>query len=381
MKLTRVPRAAAAVLAGALALTLAGCGSDDPIGRSPNAAVRAMAGDGPAAGSTTSVAGTFSGAGASSIEAAMDAWRAQFQNLNPAATVNYDPVGSGGGRRQFIAGGAVFAGSDNVLSADEIDQSRAVCGPEGAIDLPVYISPIAVAFNLPGIDTVNLSPDVMARIFAGDLRRWDDPAIAADNPGLDLPDLAITPVHRSDDSGTTANFVDYLAAVAPDVWTWDVSGVWPLTGGDSAQGTSGVVNAVQQTVGAITYADASRVGDLGTAAVLVGGQWVKFSAQGAATAVDVSPLLEGRHEHDMAIALDRATDVAGAYPLLLVSYAVVCLEYETEADAEFVREFMGFIVSDAGQQIAAQVAGSAPISAELAAGIRASLASITHRAG
>ncbi|WP_245993029.1 phosphate ABC transporter substrate-binding protein PstS [Xylanimonas allomyrinae] len=380
MKPSRISRAGVAVLAGALALTLTACGSDDPIGRSPNAAVRATAGevgvvDGPA------VSGTFAGAGASSIEAAMDAWRAQFQGMHPGATVNYDPVGSGGGRRQFLAGGAVFAGSDNVLSAAEIEQSRTVCGPDGAIDLPIYVSPIAVAFNLPGIETLNLSPEVMARIFTGDLRRWDDPALVADNPGVDLPDLAVTPVHRSDDSGTTANFVDYLAAVAPDVWTWDVSGVWPLTGGDSAQGTSGVVNAVQQTVGAITYADASRVGDLGTAAVLVGGQWVGFSAEGAAAAVDASPRLAGRHEHDMAIALDRATDVAGAYPLLLVSYAVVCLQYETEADAQFVRSFMGFVVSDAGQRIAAQIAGSAPISADLADGIRGSLAAITHRAG
>jgi phosphate transport system substrate-binding protein len=372
VKTSRLARAGSAALAGLLALTLSGCGSDDPLGRAgiepPGGGVVV---DGPA------VSGTFAGAGASSLEAAMDAWRAQFQGAHTRATVNYDPIGSGGGRRQLLAGGAVFAGSDQVLSDAEIRESMQVCGPEGAIDLPIYISPIAVAFNLPGIETVNLSPDNLARIFTGELSRWDDPALAADNPHVDLPDLAITPVHRSDDSGTTANFADYLAAVAPDVWTWDVSGVWPLTGGDSAQGTSGVVNAVQQTTGAITYADASRVGALGTAAIRVGDEWVGVSPEGAAAAVDASPRLEGRHEHDLAIAVDRATDVPGAYPLVLVSFAVVCLQYPSEAEASFVRQFIGFTASDAGQQVAAHVAGSAPISPALAAGIRTSLAAIT----
>ncbi|QAY71717.1 phosphate ABC transporter substrate-binding protein PstS [Xylanimicrobium sp. FW10M-9] len=376
MKTSRAARAGSIALAASLALTLAACGSDDPLG---------VAGiELPGGGITVEgppVVGTFAGAGASSIEAAMDAWRAQFQGAHVSANVNYDPIGSGGGRRQFIAGGAVFAGSDQVLTDSEIDDSRAVCGPEGAIDLPIYVSPIAVTFNLPGIDTVNLSPANMARIFTGDLTRWDDPDIVADNPDITLPDLAITPVHRSDDSGTTANFVDYLATVAPDVWTWDVSGVWPMTGGDSAQGTSGVVNAVQQTVGAITYADASRVGALGTAAILVGGEWVGVSAEGAAIAVDASPLHEGRHEHDLAIAIDRGTDVPGAYPLVLVSFGVVCLNYEREADAHFVREFMSFIASEAGQQIAATVAGSAPISASLAGDIKTSLAAITSSEG
>ncbi|ACZ31974.1 phosphate ABC transporter, periplasmic phosphate- binding protein [Xylanimonas cellulosilytica DSM 15894] len=376
MKTSRFTRAGAAVLAGALALTLAACGSDNPLeGRPgvPEGLVVELTGP--------SVVGTFAGAGASSIEAAMDAWRAVFQGAHTSATVNYDPIGSGGGRRQLIAGGAVFAGSDMVLSDAEIAESRAVCGPEGAIDLPIYISPIAVTFNLPGIDTVNLSPDNLARIFSRDLTRWDDPAIAADNPGVDLPDLRITPVHRSDDSGTTANFVDYLSSVAPDVWIWDVSGQWPLTGGDSAQGTSGVINAVQQTVGGITYADASRVGALGTAKILVGDEWVGISAEGAALAVDASPLYEGRHELDLAIAVDRATDVPGAYPLVLVSFAVVCLQYQSEADADFVRQFLGFVTSEAGQQIAAQIAGSAPISGRLAADIQTSLAAITSVEG
>lgn len=372
MKLNRFSRAGMTVTAGALALSLAACGSDDPLAGRPG-----LGGGTAESNGSVSVTGNFAGAGASSIEAAMDAWRATFQNEHPGVTVNYDPVGSGGGRRVFLEGGVVFAGSDNVLDDAEIEESRQVCGPEGAIDLPIYVSPIAVAFNLPGIETVNISPENMARIFTGDLKRWNDPALVADNPGTSLPDLAVTPVHRSDDSGTTANFVDYLAAVAPDIWTWDVSGVWPTSGLDSAQGTSGVISAVQQTEGAITYADASRIGGLGTAAILVGGEWVSFSPEGAAAAVDASPSLEGRHEHDLAIAIDRATDAQGAYPLILVSYAVVCLNYQSQDDAVFVQEFIGFLTSREGQDVAAQIAGSAPISANLREKIGDSLAAIT----
>lgn len=118
--------------------------------------------------------------------------------------------------------------------------------------------PIAVIFNLGDIKTLNLKPEVIAGLFAGTITNWNDPAIAADNPGVTLPDLAVTPVHRSDDSGTTSNFTDYLHAVAPDVWTWDAAGTWPFEGGQSDQGTSGVVNLVTGGQGTIGYADASR---------------------------------------------------------------------------------------------------------------------------
>ena len=92
---------------------------------------------------------------------------------------------------------------------------QAQCGPEGALNIPVYISPIAVAFNLPGITELKLDATTVAKIFRGEIANWNDPAIAALNPGVSLPDLKVTPVNRSDDSGTTTNFTEYLAAAAP----------------------------------------------------------------------------------------------------------------------------------------------------------------------
>ena len=113
------------------------------------------------------------------------------------------------------------------------------------------MSPIAVVFNIEGVDTLNLDAATIAGIFAGTITNWNDPAIAALNSDATLPDLAITPVHRSDDSGTTENFTDYLFATAPDVWTSEPDGVWPLQSGEAAQGTSGVISAVQGGQGTV----------------------------------------------------------------------------------------------------------------------------------
>ena len=126
--------------------------------------------------------------------------------------MNYDPVGSGTGRENFISGAFAFAGSDSALSTDEgeLDAANERCGGD-VVEVPAYISPIAVIFNLPGVDELNLKPETIAMIFDGKITKWNDEAIAADNPDADLPDTAITPVHRSDDSGTTGNFTDYLS--------------------------------------------------------------------------------------------------------------------------------------------------------------------------
>ena len=391
MKTYRVQRIASIVTAAALGLTaLSGCGGDD--NDTDNNGSNANNGqtstdtngqtgtdsNGQNGGlATVNLQGEFAGAGASSIEAAMAGWVATFQGQHDAITVSYDPSGSGAGREIFLAGGVLFAGSDVPLNDDEAQRSVEVCGPEGAVDLPIYVSPIAVAFNLPGIDSLNMTAENIALIFSGEIDRWDDTRLAADNPGVDLPDLAVTPVHRTDNSGTTTNFTDYLHAVAPDAWPWSPAGTWPMDGGDSAQGTSGVIGVVNQTVGAVTYVDASQVGTMGTAALQVGGQWVPVSAQGAAIALDNSPIVAGRNDLNLAVEIDRNTSAEGAYPLILVAYAIACLHYDNAMDGEFVQSFLSFIASDAGQQLAQQTAGSSPLSADMAGRIQDTLSSIT----
>lgn len=369
MKVFRFGRTAAVL--SVAALSLAACGSDnatDTAGAASSA-------------SASTVSGTLSGVGASSQAAAMDAWIAGFNAANPGATVQYSPDGSGAGREALLAGGAQFAGSDAYLKDEEAGASIEVCGPDGALHVPAYISPIAIAFNLEGIDELKLDAATIAGIFRGEIGTWNDPAIAGQNEGTKLPDTPITVVHRADDSGTTQNFTEYLAAAAPQVWTDKADGEWPaeLDGQENAQGTSGVVSAAGATNGAITYADASAVGKMGTVSVKVGDQYVSYSADAASKAVEASTPVsgEGRPELDMAMDLARDTAESGAYPVVLVSYHIYCTTYADQKTVDLVKAFGEYVVSAEGQAAASDAAGSAPLSATLQERAQKAIESIT----
>jgi phosphate transport system substrate-binding protein len=361
VKRIRYGRTAAIVTAGALALTA--CGNDPATS------------SGDSGSESSGISGTFAGAGATSMESAQNAWIAKFQEKNPDVDLSYDPSGSGAGRTAFIDGGVQFAGSDAALDEDELAKAKERCGGD-AYDLPLYISPIAVVYKLDGVDNLQLSPATVAKIFDQKIKTWNDPAIAADNPGVTLPSTNITPVNRSDESGTTKNFTDYLAKTAGADWPHEASGDWPVQGGQSAQGTSGVVQAVQGGNGTIGYADHSQASDLGVAKIKVGDAYVEPTAEGAAKVVEESPKTENRAEHDLAIDLKRDTTTAGAYPVVLVSYIVVCSKYSEATDADFVKAYVGYIASKEGQQVAASEAGSAPISDALRTEVEAALNSI-----
>ncbi len=172
-------------------------------------------------------------------------------------------------------------------------------------------------------------------------------------------------MHRADDSGTTENFTDYLTQAAPDAWPHEASGLWPVKSGEAAQGTSGVVAAVQNGTGTIGYADESQAGDLAVASVEVGQEYVAPSAEAAATVLQVSPRVEGRADTDMAVELDRDTTASGAYPIVLTSYLIACPTYPDAQTAALVKGFLAHVVGDEGQQAAAQSAGSAPLPDDL----------------
>ncbi|GAB4086503.1 phosphate ABC transporter substrate-binding protein PstS [Myceligenerans cantabricum] len=355
MKLSRFTSAGSVAMVGALALTLAACGSD------PNSGGEST---GDATDGGMELAGTLSGGGASSQESAMEAWRAGFQSQYPDVTVNYDPTGSGTGRENFISGAFPFIGSDAALDDEEMAAAEETCASD-VIEYPGYISPVAVAFNLEGVDSVNMSPETIAKVFKGDITTWDDEAIAADNEGVELPDTDITVVHRSDPSGTTENFVEYLSTVVPDVWDFEVEDVWPVKGQESAQGTSGVVTTVTSGEGAIGYADASQIGELGTVAVGVGDEFVPYSPEAAAAVVAESPRTEGTAETVWSYELAR--DIPGTYPIVLVSYHIACSTYEDAETADLVKGLYSYVLSDEGQAQGTEAAGSAPVSEELRA--------------
>lgn len=380
MNLSIVRRTLAPVaVASAAALVLAACGSDPDTDNSSNEETSggdSSEGTEDGGEGGESLSGTLNGAGASSQESAVQAWIAGFQGQNPDVTINYSPEGSGAGREQFTSGAVAFAGSDAALDEEELAAAETACGAP-AVDLPLFIDPIAVAYNLPGVDGLQLGPVTLANIFNGTITTWNDPAIAADNPDAQLPDTAITPVHRSDDSGTTENFTEYLAAVAPAEWPHEPDGVFPPElGGEAGAQTSGVIAAVQAAEGTIGYASAAAVGELQTAAIGVGSEFVEYSAEAAAAVVDASPRAEGRAENDIALELARDTTESGAYPIVLVSYTIVCTAYSDPAVGDLVKAYVGYVASDEGQQAAADAAGSAPISPELQAEIQAVVESI-----
>ncbi|SDT00970.1 phosphate ABC transporter substrate-binding protein, PhoT family [Nocardioides scoriae] len=348
------------VAALTLTMAMSACGAANETGSSSDSGSGSSSDSG-------SLSGQLAGAGASSQEKAQEAWSTAFQGNNPDVTITYDPAGSGDGRTQFIAGGVDYAGSDAYLTDDEGELTKAKerCGTD-AIEIPAYVSPIAVIYNLDGVDDLQLDAKTTAEIFSGKITTWDDPAIADQNPDADLPSSNITAVHRSDDSGTTENFTDWMNQAGDGAWSADADGTWPLKGGEAAEGTSGVVSAVTNGKGTIGYADESQAGDLGIAKIKVGEDYVEASPEAAAKTVEESEPVSGRPDVDMAIEVNRTSTTAGTYPVILVSYLIACQTYDDAAKADAVKAYLSYIVSEEGQQAAADNAGSAPLSSTVA---------------
>lgn len=361
--------ASVAIAAGSVAI--AGCGDDDDSGDSGSTTAAASGGG--------DLSGTLAGAGATSQQAAQTAWIAGFQTANPGATVSYQPIGSGGGRTQFLDGATAFAGSDSPLDEEEeLPQAQKVCGGvDNVVEVPVYVSPIALPFNVDGVTELNLSADTVAKIFAGEIKKWNDPAIAETNPDATLPDQDIVVVARSDESGTTKNFADYLSQVAPDTWTYEVEDTWPVKGGEQAQGTSGVISAVQNGSGTIGYADESQVGSLPVASVGVGGEFVGPTPEAAAAVLDDATRIEGEGANIWAFELNRDTEASGVYPITLVSYGITCIG---GSSAHLVGGYFQYMISPDGQSVAAEAAGSAPLSDTLRTQIQPSVDAIAGAA-
>ncbi|MDX6608413.1 MAG: phosphate transport system substrate-binding protein [Solirubrobacterales bacterium] len=336
-----------------LAIGVSACGSSSDSGSS----------------SSGNLSGQIAGAGSTAQEAAQEAWIAEFENENSGVTISYDAVGSGGGREQFIAGGVAYAGSDAALEEEEGELKKAAdrCNPGKLVEIPAYVSPIAIIYNLEGVESLQLDPETLAKIFNQEITTWNDQAIAKDNPGVELPETRITPVNRADESGTTENFTDYLSKVVPSIWTYEVSGDWPVKGGEAAQGTSGVVEAVTAGDGAIGYADASQAGELGVATIKVGNKYVEPTPEAAAKILEESPEAKdlAKTPYMFPFELDRKTESQGTYPIVLVSYLIGCTKYGSANEAAIIKGFFNYVISSEGQEIAAENAGSAPLSASL----------------
>ncbi|WEH41042.1 phosphate ABC transporter substrate-binding protein PstS [Streptomyces sp. AM 2-1-1] len=381
MKLQRKNRLRATAL-GALAvsgaLVLTACGSDDntsndTTGGSSSAASAPAASDISCDGAT----GQLLASGSSAQKNAVDLWVKNYMAACPGVEVNYKSSSSGEGIIAFNQGSVGFAGSDSALKPEEVADSKKICKTGQGINLPMVGGPIAIGFHLEGVDSLTLDAPTLAKIFDTKIKKWNDEAIAKLNPGVDLPDKAIQPFHRSEDSGTTQNLGKYLAATAGDNWKYEPEKKWPAPGGQAASGSSGVATQVKQVDGSIGYFELSYATsqsistvDINTGAAAP----VKASSENASTAIAAAKI-KGTGK-DLALDLDYTTKAEGAYPIVLVTYEVVCDTGNKAETLPTVKSFLTYTASDAGQKVLTE-AGYAPIPAEINAKVRETIAALS----
>ncbi|RNL71774.1 phosphate ABC transporter substrate-binding protein PstS [Streptomyces sp. I6] len=355
----------ALAVSGALVLTA--CGSDDNTGGTGNAGEKKTAASNI---KCDDAKGQLMASGSSAQKNAMDLWVKNYMAACTGVEVNYKSSSSGEGIVAFNQGTVGFAGSDSALKPDEVEESKKVCTSGQGINLPMVGGPIAIGYNLPGVDSLVLDAPTVAKIFDTKIKKWNDPAIAKLNPGVTLPDTTIQAFHRSEDSGTTQNLGKYLGKAAPNDWKYEAEKKWPAPGGQAAQGSSGVAAQVKQVPGAIGYFELSYAKSQDIPAVSID---TGASAPAEATSENASKAIAAAKikgtGKDLALDLDYTTKAEGAYPLVLVTYEVVCDTGNKPETLDTVKSFLSYTASDEGQKILTD-AGYAPIPTEINAKVR-----------
>ena len=362
MKLQRLGILAGIALTATVAL--AACGTDN------NSSTPSSKSTGTAAGCAT---GTVNAQGSTAQQNAIAQWIKNYNSkCGSGAKINYNGTGSGAGQTAFIQGTADFAGSDSPLSADQQPQANNRCKSGPAIHLPMVVGPIGVVYNVGGLTNLQFKPATLAEIFSGKITKWNDATIAADNPGVKLPSTAITTVHRAEQSGTTDNFTNYLTQTAAAQWTFGHDKAWKAPGGDAETGSAGVSNEIKSKDGSIGYDEWSYavLNNLNMAKIYNGaGQYQALTADSAGATIGGAKVV-GTGD-DLQMSIDYSTTAQGAYPIVLVTYEIVCDKGTPAAALPLVKSFLEYTSSTDGQSALTQV-GSAPLPEQ----IRAKVASI-----
>ncbi|NUR76823.1 MAG: phosphate ABC transporter substrate-binding protein PstS [Thermoleophilia bacterium] len=331
-----------------LALAAAACGSNDSNPSSGGSSSSSGSGGSAKAG------GTINGAGATFPQPVYQEWAARFKETN-GTTVNYQGIGSGGGVAQFSAGTDDFGASDAPLKVDEIATAK----KKGSdpVHVPTVLGAVTVSYNLDGVQQgLKLDGKTAADIFLGKVKKWNDPEIASQNSGVKLPSDNITVCHRSDSSGTTKNFAEFLADYSP---AWkngpgvDKEVKWPT--GTGAKGNDGVAGCVKQTKGAVGYVEQAYAlqNKFTTAAVKNSdGKYVEPSLQATAAAgTNASP------PEDLRFSTINAKG-ADTYPISAVTFLLVwqdmCKAGMKPNQAKLVKDWLNYALGP-GQQVASQL--------------------------
>ena len=208
-------------------------------------------------GSAVYAAQLINGAGATFPYPIYSKWFDEFHKKHPEAEINYQSIGSGGGIRQVLEGTVDFGASDGPMTDEQLAQAKTPI-----LHLPTVLGAVVATYNLPGVQKLKLTPEALAGIFLGRITAWDDPALVKENPGVSLPAVPIVPVHRSDGSGTSFVFSDYLAKVSPE-WEKTVgrgtSVNWPVgIGGKGNEGVTGLVKQTPNSIGTSSWSTRCR---------------------------------------------------------------------------------------------------------------------------
>lgn len=336
-----------ATAGGAVAVALlAACSS------STTSAPPAATGTSAPAATTTSAAaaasGTLNGAGSTFQLTFQQAAISAYKSVSSGVTVNYDGVGSGSGRADLYAGTVNYAGSDSTIPATE--QSK--LNGRKVLYFPILIGPITMAYNLPGISNLKLTPTLISEIFQAKITSWNDPAIKAANPGVNLPSTPITLAVRSDSSGTTQNFTLFLQDAVGSAWALGSSSTikWPSTA-RAASGNGGVAQVVKSTAGAIGYVDFSTAEASGLTAASVenkAGKFVAPSTTAASTAAAGVTVASDLTFH----AVWDSTDPT-AYPITYQTWDIVYATQPNANDASLLKAYLGFLLGSQGQALLA----------------------------
>ena len=299
---------------------------------------------------------TLSGAGSTFINPVMSRWTADFTQAHPNIHINYQSIGSGGGIQQVKAGTVDFGASDVALK----DQQLAAMAP--VVQIPETAGPVCITYNLPGLtQPLRLSAEALAGIFLGTVKTWKDPQLARDNPGVKLPSGPVIVSHRSDGSGTTGIFTEYLSAVSPD-WKQKVgSGTavsWPV--GIGGKGSEGVTGNIRNSPGAIGYVELSYAQQNNLPTALIENQAGKYVAPTASgTTADIDAFSAQISQDPREPIVNPPANAPDAYPISGLTFLIIPKDGPDKAKRAALKQFVQYIITDG--QAAAGALNYAPL--------------------
>ena len=316
---------------------LAACGSDDNRAASTAAVSGVSAGTVPCGGKAALTA-----EGSTAQQNAIALFNQIWGQSCPGKNVSYSPTGSGAGRAQFVAGHVDFAGSESPLVTDQIGPAAKRCNGNPAWDLPLVFGPIALVYNLPGVQTLVVNSDVLAKIFSGVITTWNDPILSALNPGIALPGMKITTIYRADSSGTTDNLQRYLTADAPQSWTKGIGTEFQGGFGEGVDKSAGVIQAVHTTSGAFGYVEKGFADQAGPpfAQIDTGNGGVPLNDDTARGAVNLAAFVAGGNDLVLDLNAMYGSQDPGAYPLVMATYDIVCSAGYDPDTAAAIKSFL-----------------------------------------